>query len=552
MSSSTGCLGDILVLSASRWPDNTALVFPDQRLTYAELLQGARQRAAALGASGVRPGQHVGILMPNSADFLFWMFGCALHGSVAVLINARYKSRELAFVVEHADLCCLVTRHDADGHYDYPALLAQTFPDLPTRQPGAGPSGAPGMRQVIVCGSGPQPGGPWYIQDTQLLEESRHYDDVSGPANADAPCLMLYTSGTTSHPKGCLLSHTMLSAKTAAIVERLAFRQDDCQWNPLPLFHLASLLPMLASFATGGRYVGDSHFEAGRAWDQILEQQATILYPAFPTIMSELVTHPRFSSLDTRQIRLINNVAPPERLRENMQLLPHSVHISAYGLTEASGISCYSHLDDSAETRSDRIGRPLADTQLRITDPQSGHSCQPGEAGEIQLSGGSVFAGYYKAEQTNSEVFTADGWLRTGDIGSLDEAGRLAYHGRLKDTLKVGGENVAALEIESLLSTHPAVKMVQVVGVPDSRLEEVVAAFVELNPDSDCTVSTLVNYCRERVASFKVPRHLRFVTDWPMSATKVQKFRLREQLLAELEVSEPTAPLADTLRPRRR
>lgn len=532
-------LGGLLADSARRWPDNTAVIFPSQRLNYAQLLREAQRRAAALDTTGVRAGEHVGILMPNSVDFLSWMFGCALHGSVAVLINARYKSRELAYVAQHADLRCLVTRHEPDGHHDYPTLLRETFPDLDAGGPGTGLAGVPLLRDIILCGGVPEQPANWYRREKALLESATARYSFAGPDTANAPCLMLYTSGTTANPKGCLLSHRMLTAKTSAIVSRLAFRESDCQWNPLPLFHLASLLPMFASFATGGSYISDSHFDAARAWEQILAHRATILYPAFPTVMSELVAHPAFAQLDTRQVRLINNVAPPERLRENMRLLPHSTHISAYGLTEATGISCYSDPDDPPDIRTQRIGRPLDDTHLRIADQDSGRPCAAGEHGEIQLAGDGVFAGYYKADRENAESFTADGWLHTGDIGSLDEAGRLAYHGRLKDSLKVGGENVAALEIESLLSAHPAVKMVQVVGVPDVRLEEVVAAFVECYPDMDCDAQTLIDYCRDRVASFKVPRHLRFVSEWPMSATKVQKFRLRERLIAELEGGQP-------------
>lgn len=527
-------LGELLGKSAECWPDHTALVFPEQRLTYANLYRQSRRRAAALARLDIRPGEHVGILMPNSVDFLLWLFGCALHGSVAVLINARYRSTELAYVVDNADLACLVTRHDSREAQDYPALLRETFPDLDNLSAGLAPAEAPALQHIVLCGDAAElTPGPWQPA-SRLLENLQAIAPDTRPVGVDAPCLMLYTSGTTSHPKGCLLSHRMLTDKTAAIVERLQFRDSDCQWNPLPLFHLAALLPMLASFATGGSYLSDSHFDAGCAWEQILAEGATILYPAFPTVMSELVTHPRFADLDTRQIRLINNVAPPDRLRENMRLLPHTIHISAYGLTEATGISCYSHPEDDDETRATRIGQPLADTQLRVVDSESGLPCAAGERGEIQLTGSSVFAGYHKAPEANRTAFTTDGWLRTGDIGSLDAEGRLSYHGRLKDTLKVGGENVSALEIESLLSAHPAVKMVQVVGVPDPRLEEVVAAFVELNPGTACDAESLIEHCRERVASFKVPRHVRFVTEWPMSSTKVQKFRLREQLVKEL------------------
>jgi acyl-CoA synthetase (AMP-forming)/AMP-acid ligase II len=528
-------LGELLESSACRWPDQPALVFPGQRLSYSELYRGAQLRARALEQCGVGSREHVGIFMPNSTDFLLWMFGCALHGSVAVLVNARYKSSELAYVLRNAELVCLVTRGETDGHQNYPALLSDTLPELSILAPNTALEEAPLLRQIILCGVGKVPEGSLFVTESIVLEKAAENAAPVGPASPESPCLILYTSGTTSRPKGCVLDHQMLTNKAAAIVERLAFRADDRQWNPLPFYHLASLMPMLACFASGGRYISDSHFDSERAWEQILNEQATILYPAFPTIMSELVTHPRFAELDTRQVRLINNVAPPDRLRENMRLLPHSIHISAYGLTEGTGISCFSHLGDDDQTRTICIGKPLSDTQLRIVDSQSGALRAAGEQGEIQLAGPSVFAGYYQAPEANTEAFSADGWLRTGDIGSLDSNGRLAYHGRLKEMLKVGGENVSALEIESILSTHPAVKMVQVVGVPDPRLDEVVAAFVELNPGANFDAESFIAYCRERLASFKVPRYVRFVSEWPMSSTKVQKFRLRDELIAELD-----------------
>lgn len=349
-----------------------------------------------------------------------------------------------------------------------------------------------------------------------------------------SPCLMMYTSGTTSHPKGCPLSHEMVTRKASSIAGHLGLTEADRQWNPLPFFHLASIMPMLATFAAGGSYMTAAHFEPKQALQQIMQERASVLYPAFPTIMSDLVTHPLFAELDKRQIRLINNVAPPDRLRENMKLLPHTLHISAYGLTETTGLSCYSDPADDDQTRTQTIGPPLAGTLMQVVDPASCEPLPPGQRGEMLIRGYSVFPGYYKDPDATAKAFTEDGWFRSGDICAMDEQGRVSYHGRLKDTLKVGGEKVAALEIESFLSTHPAVKFVQVVGIPDPRLQEVVAAFIELNPGAQCDAAEIIGFCRGQIASFKVPRHVEFVAEWPMSATKVQKFRLRDALVLRL------------------
>jgi fatty-acyl-CoA synthase len=531
-------LGHLLQRSAQQWPDETAVIFPGTALSYRQLYDSAVDKARLLQGSDVAPGDPIGLLMPNCPEYLEWLFGIALSGAVTVAINARYRASELAYVIGNADLKLLVTRLDADQPADYALLLAEVFPEL--RTPIADSlAAAPLLRRIITTGDRLPPAHALYLHAAELAATghrvSREQVQRVGASLALAsPCLMMYTSGTTSHPKGCPLSHEMLTRKAFSIAHRLGFTAADRQWNPLPFFHLASIMPMLATFATGGRYMTAAHFEPGQALRQIMQEGATVLYPAFPTIMSDLVTHPLFAELDKRQIRLVNNVAPPDRLRENMKLLPHTLHISAYGLTEATGLSCYSDPADDDETRARTIGPALAGTLMRVVDPASGESLPSGQRGEMQISGYSVFSGYYKDPEATAKAFTEDGWFRTGDICSRDEAGRVSYHGRLKDTLKVGGENVAALEIESFLSTHPAVKFVQVVGIPDPRLQEVVAAFIELNPGAQCHTEEIVGFCQGQIASFKVPRHVEFVTEWPMSATKVQKFKLRDDLVHRL------------------
>jgi len=533
-------LGHLLQRSAQQWPDETAVIFPGTALSYRQLYDSAIDKAMLLQGSGVVPGDHIGLLKPNCPEYLEWLFGIALSGAVAVAINARYRASELAFVIGNADLKLLVTRLHGDQPVDYAQLLAEVFPEL--RAPAAtaeGLAAAPLLRRIITTGDRPPPDHALYLHAAELAATGHRVNReqvqrVGASLPLASPCLMMYTSGTTSNPKGCPLSHEMMTRKAFSIAHRLGFTATDRQWNPLPFFHLASIMPMLATFATGGRYMTAAHFEPEQALRQIMQEGATVLYPAFPTIMSDLVTHPLFAELDKRQIRLINNVAPPDRLRENMKLLPHTLHISAYGLTEATGLSCYSDPADDDETRAKTIGPALTGTLLRVVDPVSGAALAPGQRGEMLIRGYSVFPGYYKDPEATASAFTEDGWFRTGDICSLDEQGRVSFHGRLKDTLKVGGENVAALEIESFLSTHPSVKFVQVVGIPDPRLQEVVAAFIELNPGTQCHAEDIVGFCQGRIASFKVPRHVEFVSEWPMSATKVQKFRLRDSLVQRL------------------
>ena len=522
-------LGALLLNAAQRFPERDALVFPDGRLSYAALAEAARRRAQSLTALGVAPGEHVGILMPNCLDYIELLFGIALIGAVAVPVNARYKAEELAYVVENADLVGLATSSLASEYVDFAALLREAFPDLADAQrPHAlRIRRAPKLR-FITSVSAATPTGfiPWQSfaaagnQGAALARQ-----EAVAPA---APAIMMYTSGTTANPKGCPLSHGALVRNGAAMNrQRYFLTEEDRFWAPLPMFHMAAILPLLCCFDAGAAMLSMNRVEAGAALEMLERERATVAFPSFPTVTNDLISHPRFPKTDLRRLRRINNVAPTEMLRRFQKAFPQAVQTGAYGLTETCGVISFNHPDEDLETRLTTCGAPFAGVEVKIVDPDSLRTLPPGKRGEIWVKGYSVFAGYHKAPEKNAESL-ADGWLRTGDLCSLTERNQIRYHGRIKDMLKVGGENVAAVEIESFLATHPAVKMATVIGVPDKRLLEVAAAFIELKPGAAATEADILDYCRGRIASFKAPRHVRFVTAWPMSSTKVQKFKLRE------------------------
>ncbi|MCS6947160.1 MAG: AMP-binding protein, partial [Steroidobacteraceae bacterium] len=289
-------------------------------------------------------------------------------------------------------------------------------------------------------------------------------------------------------------------------------------------------------------YATMRHFEAGAALKMLAEHRVTATYPCFVTIMSDLISHPDFARTDLSRITLMNSnfaVQPPAIRDAMLRAMPQAVYVGTFGMTETAGTVTTSRLDDPLAERVGRLGRPLPGLEVRIVDPQTGRDCGVDERGEVLVRGYATLMGYYKDPVKTAEALDSEQWFHTGDIGSIDAAGTLMFHGRIKDMLKVGGENVAAAEIEQCLQRHPAVKLAQVVGIPDPRLVEVAAAFVELKPGSAATADELIEFCRREIASFKVPRQLRFVTEWPMSTSKIQKFRLREQLLRELGLDEP-------------
>ncbi len=535
-------LGALLRDRAGRWPDQDALVFPDRRETLAEMNLAARQWAKALIARGVKPGDHVGILLTTRPEFMDLLFGIAMAGAVCVPVNARYQPGELAFLVKDADLVCLITTGRVADSLDFGERLMAALPSLAraSSRDALALAEAPKLRSII-CIDDPCP--PSLVPAAKALAEGGRIGDFEVDALIDAvdphsTGLILYTSGTTANPKGCLIRHKGIIGNSRNLGRRYAISKGDRFWSPLPIYHIAGILPMVSIIDAGGAYLTIPNFDAGLALEMLEREKATHAYPCFVTIMQDLIAHPRFQATDLSSVRLMNaNFAvQPDAIRDAMSAaMPHTVMVGTYGLTEGSGTICTSRLTDSWQARGWRLGVPLDDWEVRIVDFDTGRECEAGEQGEILARGPNMLAGYYNAPEKTAEVIDRDGWFHTGDIGSFDAEGQIMFHGRTKDMMKVGGENVAAAEIEAVLHTHPAVKLAQVTGIPHPRYVEVPAAFVELHSGMDVCEAELIGHCTGKLASFKLPRHVRFVSDWPMSTSKIQKFRLRDMLVAELE-----------------
>ena len=533
-------LGAMVRRSAADHGDQDALVFPGERLTHRELNQRARAWAKGLVALGVKPGEHVGILLSTRPEFIEILFGIAMAGAVGVPINARYQPGELAYLVKDADLVVMVTTGKVSDSLDFSERLYTALPSLrsapePRRLSLAE---APTLRQVICID---EPYGAGLLgRDSVLAGGGSVPDDEIdrriATTDPQSTGLILYTSGTTANPKGCLIRHRGIVGNSRNLARRYQMEPGDKFWSPLPIFHIAGILPMVAVIDLGGAYLTIPAFDAGVALEMLEREQATHAFPCFVTIMQDLISHPRFAETDLSSVRLMNSnfAVQPDWIRERMtDAMPHTIQVGTYGLTEGAGTICTSRPDDPYELRVTRLGVPLDDWEVRIVDPETGRDCTVGEQGEIVARGPNMLAGYYNAPEKTAESIR-DGWLHTGDIGSIDEHGHIMFHGRTKDMLKVGGENVAAAEIEAVLQSHPAVQLAQVVGVPHPRYVEVPAAFVELAPGASATEEELLAHCEGKIARFKIPRHVRFVTSWPMSTSKIQKFRLRDQLVAEL------------------
>jgi fatty-acyl-CoA synthase/long-chain acyl-CoA synthetase len=535
-------IGDLLLSAADRYPDTPALVFPDRQLTYAELAARALGRARSLRALGVRPREHVGILMHTCPEFVELFFAVALCGAVIVPMNARYRHNELAYVIENGDLVTVLTTDAVADQVNFIERLRAALPGLEkcrnARHLTIG--AAPQLRNVVLIGDS-APHGFVTQREFEKAGETVPEIDVHrarlGVRVRDVG-LMLYTSGTTANPKGCLITHEAQVRNSIALGRhRYRLTHADKLWSPLPMFHIAAVLPMLAIFDVGGTYLTMGHFDPGVALRMLEEHAVTATYPSFVTIMQRLIYHPDFPKRDLTRVRLMNSnfaVQPPGVAEPIMKAMPRTIQVGSFGMTEAAGTVCTGSPDEPEQLRITRLGKPLPGLEVRVINPESGEDVPTGLRGEVLVRGYGLLEGYYKDPEKTAQALDRDGWYHTGDIGSLDEHGTIMFHGRLKDMLKVGGENVAAAEIEALLQRHPAVKLAQVVGIPDAKYVEVPAAFVELRPGAKAGEKELIEFCRHEISNFKVPRVVRFVTEWPLSTSKIQKFRLREALVREL------------------
>jgi fatty-acyl-CoA synthase/long-chain acyl-CoA synthetase len=323
-----------------------------------------------------------------------------------------------------------------------------------------------------------------------------------------------------------VLSHRALTARPLwRLGERIAAGSRPVVWSVGPLFHIASLQLLIGSVGAAGTYTTDYHFDPGRANEAIERDGATTIWPWFPAVIEGLLEHPSFRTEALATVTSIGLVGPPELLRRVQLLLPRAELLTSCGMTETGGTYALSGADDSVEERATTMGVPEPGIEVKVIDLETGLAAPPGQVGEILVRGDTVMDGYHELAGGRDD----DGWIHTGDLYTATESGHLVFNGRLKDMLKVGGENVAAVEVEALLCEHPAVKIAEVVGAPDPRLDEVPVAFVELHPGRALAGEELVEFCRARVASFKVPREVRVVAaeEWPMSATKVDKRVLR-------------------------
>lgn len=509
-------LGDLLDRRAHEYPDRIALAFPGREISYAQLAERAEVLARGLLAYGVTAGSTVGILLPNCPDSLAALYAVAQVGALPVPINARFKKHELQQVITHSRMTLLfahdttpIPRSMIDGELRQVVILDSAAPDGMTSE-----------NEFLAAAA---------RIDSSQLHARRRLVRVRDPA------VVMYTSGTSAIPKGALISHeALLRFAAGAVEERMSLRADDRVWTPLPLFHIGAFAFAIACLYAGCRFCHVGVLEPTTALRQLENQRCTVALPGFETVWLPVLDSPDFARRDLSALRLVMTVGVPERVRSMANRLPHAVQVSCFGMTEAASFLSLSEQTDTLEQRTTTGGRPLPGMQCRVVDPSTGADLPANTEGELLFRGSNCFDGYLHDPELTARVFDEQGWFHTGDIAVMDEDGRVTFVSRIKDMLKVGGENVSAVEVEDFLLRHPAVRIAQVVGAPDAHYVEVPAAFLQLVPGAEVTEEEIINYCLGNIATYRVPRYVRVVTEWPMSGTKIKKYVLRERIADEL------------------
>ncbi|UPU37662.1 AMP-binding protein [Geomonas paludis] len=539
-------VGALLDDIAGKYPDNEALVYVERglRYSYREFNERCRLVAKGLLRMGVKKGDHLAIWAYNVPEWVTLQFATAKIGAVLVTVNTSYKSAELEYLLKQSDSSVLFL---VQGFKDtnYIETLSSVVPELAGSKPGELTSAAlPCLKHVVFLGEGAPDG---MINFEHIVELGAQVPDAELEAVERTLSIhdvinMQYTSGTTGFPKGVMLTHHNVVNNGFNIGECMRFTEKDRLCIPVPFFHcFGCVLGVMACVTHGTTMVPVEIFDPLKVLQAIEQERCTAVH-GVPTMFIAELEHPRFAEFDLTSLRtgiMAGSNCPIEVMRRVIRDMHASEITIAYGQTESSPVITQTRTDDPIELKVATVGRVLPNVELKIVDIETGAELPPGKQGELCTRGYLVMKGYYKMPEETTKAIDADGWLHTGDLAVMDENGYCKITGRIKNMIIRGGENIYPREIEEFLYTHPKISDIQVYGVPDRKYGEQVMAAVVLKQGSEMTEEEVKEFCRGRIANYKIPKYVRFVDSYPMTASgKIQKFKLREMAIRELQLEE--------------
>ena len=540
-------IGACLDRIAATWPDSDALVscYQGLRFTYRQLHAEVERYARGLLAVGVERGDRVGIWGPNSAEWLVTQYASAKIGAVLVNINPAYRLRELDYALNQSGVATLVMS-PRFRTADYVAMLTELVPELAApRHRELRSARLPHLRTVVCLGADCPPamlswqhlgarGDEIPVARLREREASLHFDD---------PINIQYTSGTTGAPKGATLSHHNILNNGFFIGERLRYSNADRICLPVPFYHcFGCVLGNLAALTHGSAIVLPAEsFEAESCLRAVQDERCTALYGVPTMFIAELehAAFPRYQLSSLRTGIMAGAPCPVEVMRQVIDRMHMAEVTICYGMTETAPVSFQTASDDRLEHRVSTVGRIHPHVECKIIDYETGGVVPRGQPGELCTRGYSVMLGYWNDPDATAAAIDSARWMHTGDLAVMRDDGYVNIVGRLKDMIIRGGENIYPREIEEFLHTHPMVSDVQVIGVPDAKYGEEVCAWIRLREGHEATADDIREYCRGQIATYKIPRYVRFTSEFPMTVTgKVQKFRMREITVAELGLTD--------------
>ncbi|MDP3912123.1 MAG: AMP-binding protein [Bacteroidota bacterium] len=529
-------LGELLEKYAIEAPDREFMVYADRnlRFTYSQFNERVDQLAKGLLYIGVRPEDKVGIWANNVPDWLTFMFATAKIGAILVTINTSYKSSELEYLLENADIhtLCLV---DGFRDSDYVNMIFDLVPELKNSQRGNLKSEKfPMLQNVIFIGQQKHRG---MYNTAELMLLGSHIDDfeleqIKENITCHDVVNMQYTSGTTGFPKGVMLTHHNILNNGYAAGECMKFTHKERLLVCVPLFHcFGCVLALCAIITHGATMVMVENFDPLMVLASVEKEKCTALH-GVPTMFIAELNHPMFSMFDLSSLRtgiMAGSLCPIETMNQVMQKMNMKDVIIVYGLTETSPGMTATRTHNSPEVRATTVGFEFPNVEVKIVNPETGNDSGVGEQGEICCRGYNLMKGYYKNPEATAKVIDKDGWLHSGDLAMKTPDGFYRITGRIKDMIIRGGENIYPREIENFIYNMPEVEAVEVVGVPSKKYGEQVGAFVKLKADQELTEEAVQEFCRGKIARYKIPQYIFFVDEFPMTASgKIQKYKLRE------------------------